>query len=175
MQLMQPGFSLPILSALCGLLLISCKNYSVSVNDNTVYTPAPLFNNYQVADPKLHDCITQTIYDLHITKAEELTRLNCSNAGIVSLQGLDRFFALAELNLTNNQITDITALGKLGRLEVLLLNNNQINTSTALLNLLHLQKLDLTMNPALACRDLYQLADNLKPQKPELILPEQCR
>lgn len=171
---MHLRLSVLALTLMCSAGLISCKNYSVSVNDKTVYTPAPLFKNYQLADAKLKDCVEQTITDLHITKAEELTRLNCSNAGISSLTGLDKFFALTELNLANNLISDIDTLGNLGRLEVLVLTNNHIKNPAPLLNLLHLQTLELGNNPAIACKDLYQLTRNLSHQKPLLNLPEQC-
>ena len=171
---MRIPFPLLALTLVCSAFLTSCKNYSVSVNDKTVYTPAPLFKNYQIADEKLATCVEQTIADLNITKADELIRLNCSNAGITSVAGLDKFFALAELNLANNLLTDITELGTLGRLEVLVLTNNKIKNPAPLLNLLHLQTLDLTGNPDMACKDLYQLAQNLAPLKPQLKLPEQC-
>lgn len=171
---MQLQFPILLFTLLCSACLTSCKNYSLSVNDKTVYTPASLFKNYQLADTKLKDCVEQTIYDLHITKAEDLTRLDCSNAGISSLAGLDKFFALTELNLAGNQLTDISELGNLGRLEVLLLNGNQIKNPAPLLSLLHLQQLDLTQNPSMTCKDLYQLAQNLDHQKPALKLPQQC-
>jgi hypothetical protein len=153
--------------------LFGCKNYSVSVNDKTVYTPAPLFDNYALADSKLKDCVEQIIHDSHITKAEELTRLNCSNAGINSIDGLEKFFALIELNLANNRLTDISSIAKLGRLEVLVLKNNQIKNPAPLLNLLHLQSLDVSQNP-MSCKDLYQLRNSLGDNKPDLKFPEQC-
>lgn len=155
--------------------LIGCKNYSVSLNDKTVYTPAPLFTDYQIADAKLNDCVEQTIYDLHITTAADLTRLNCSNAGIKSLIGLDKFFALTELNLANNNLSDISEIANLGRLEVLLLNTNAIKQASPLLHLLHLQQLDMSGNSSVDCKDLYQLADNLREQKPDLKFPEHCK
>ena len=125
----------------CGLvtslLTAGCKNYSVSVNENVVYTPASIFKDYQLADTQLHACVEQTIVDLHITRAEDLTRLNCSNAGIASLIGLSKFFALKELNLADNQLADISEIGQLGRLEKLVLANNNIKDSAPLLHLLH--------------------------------------
>ncbi len=162
----------------CGLvtslLTSGCKNYSVSVNENVVYTPPSIFKDYQLADAHLHNCVEQTIYDLHITSAEELTRLNCSNAGITSLVGLDKFFAMKELNLADNQITDISQIGQLGRLENLVLSNNKINNPAPLLNLLHLAQLHVDNNPQMTCKDLYQLQQNLNHQKMDLKLPAQC-
>jgi Leucine-rich repeat (LRR) protein len=162
----------------CGLvtslLTSGCKNYSVSVNENVVYTPPSIFKDYQIADAQLRDCVEQTIYDLHVTSAEDLTRLNCSNAGIKSLAGLDKFFALKELNLADNQLADISEIGKLGRLEKLVLSNNQIKNPAPLLHLLHLNQLHLDKNPSLTCKDLQQLQQNLNNQKLDLIVPAQC-
>ena len=153
----------------CGLvtslLTSGCKNYSVSVNENVVYTPPSIFKDYQIADAQLRDCVEQTIYDLHV---------NCSNAGIKSLAGLDKFFALKELNLADNQLADISEIGKLGRLEKLVLSNNQIKNPAPLLHLLHLNQLHLDKNPSLTCKDLQQLQQNLNNQKLDLILPAQC-
>lgn len=162
----------------CGLvtslLTAGCKNYSISVNENVVYTPPSIFKDYQLADTQLRDCVEQTIIDLQITRAEDLTQLNCSNAGIKSLAGLDKFFALKELNLADNQLTDISEIGKLGRLEKVVLTNNKIKNPAPLLHLLHLTQLHLGNNPHMTCKDLQQLQHNLQNQKLYLILPKQC-
>jgi Leucine-rich repeat (LRR) protein len=157
-----------------GFLTTGCKNYSVSVNENVVYTPPSIFKDYQLADAQLHDCVEQTIFDLHITKAEELTRLNCSNAGIKSLAGLDKFFALTEVNLADNQLADITEIGNLGRLEKLILTNNKIKNPAPLLHLLHVTQLELGENPQMTCTDLRQLQQNLANRSLKLTLPKQC-
>jgi Leucine-rich repeat (LRR) protein len=151
-----------------------CKNYSVSLNDRTVYTPAGVFKDFQISDVALSECITQTIYDLHITKAEDLTRLNCSEAGIKDLDGLDKFFALKELNLSNNHIHSITALNKLGRLEILFLQNNKIVRIEPLLNLLHLKQINISNNSITDCKNLKQLKTNLQDNKAEFIYGNQC-
>jgi hypothetical protein len=162
----------------CGLvtslLTTGCKNYSVSVNENVVYTPPSIFKDYQVADAQLRDCVEQTIIDLQITNAEDLTRLNCSNAGIKSLAGLAKFFALKELNLADNQLADISEIGHLGRLEKLVLTNNNIKNPAPLLHLLHLTQLHIDINPQMTCKDLQQLQQNLTNQNLDLILPDQC-
>jgi Leucine-rich repeat (LRR) protein len=152
----------------------ACKNYSVSLNDRTVYTPAGVFKDFQIADAALAECVTQTIFDLHITKAEDLTRLNCSEAGINDLSGLDKFFALKELNLSNNHIQQIEELNKLGRLEVLLLQNNKITRIEPLLNLIHLKQIDISNNAITDCRNLKQLKTNLQENKADVIYSNQC-
>lgn len=171
---MHSKFLLLFCGLVTSLLTTGCKNYSVSVNENVVYTPPSIFKDYQLADAQLHDCVEQTIVDLHITSAEDLTRLNCSNAGIKSLVGLDKFFALKELNLADNQLADISDIGQLGRLEKLVLTNNKIKNPAPLLNLLHLTQLHVDNNPQMTCNDLQQLQQNLENQKLDLVLPKQC-
>lgn len=156
------------------LCLSSCQKYQVSVNDRVVYTPPGVFKDYQIADTHLADCVTQTIYDLHATSPEQVTQLNCSNAGIKSLTGLEKFYALKALNLANNQLTDISDLGKLGQLRTLVLNNNSIKDASPLLHLLHLQDLQLEDNAQLDCKVLKQLENNLQPLGTKIHLPAQC-
>lgn len=164
--------------AFCALIislsLSSCKNYSVSVNENVVYMPPSIFKDYQIADQQLFDCVQQTIYDSQITRAEDLTTLNCSNAGIKSLQGLDKFFALKELNLADNQIVDVTTIGSLGRLELLKISGNSIKNPAPLLHLLHLKQLDLRENATLLCKDTAQLIANQSKATTEVLLPSHC-
>lgn len=171
---MRSKFLLLFCGLVTSLLTTGCKNYSVSVNENVVYTPPSIYKDYQLPDAQLHDCVEQTIIDLHITSAEDLTRLNCSNAGIKSLAGLDKFFALKELNLADNQLADISEIGQLGRMEKLVLTNNSIKDPAPLLHLLHLTQLHLEKNPQMACKDLQQLQQNLKNQKLDMLLPKQC-
>jgi len=160
--------------SLLSLFFVGCKNYSLSVNDNTLYTPAKIFKSYQIVDTALADCVAQTIIDLHVTKAEDLKQLNCSKAGIKTLTGLNKFFALTELNLNDNKIQDINELSNLGRLEILHLQNNNITHSAPLLNLLHLHQLNLSHNPIKDCNSLQQLRNNLTDNKVNIILDNVC-
>ncbi len=157
------------------ILISGCKNYSFSVNDKTIYTPAGIFKDYQITDIGLANCVAQTIIDKQITRAEELTGLNCAQAGIKNLDGLDKFFALTELNLSENQLQDISHLNKLGRLEVLLLQKNHINQIEPLLNLLHLRQLNLSDNPIGDCNNLKQLQANLRENKTIFIVGDMCK
>ena len=152
----------------------ACQKYRVSVNDNVVYTPPGIFKNYQINDPNLADCVEQTIFDLNATRVEDITQLNCSHAGIVSLAGLSKFYELKALNLAENKISDIEELGKLGRLQTLILNNNRITDITPLLQLLHLQDLQLEKNPQINCAPLPQIISNLNPLEAKILAPEHC-
>lgn len=165
-------------SFISGLMIITvitaCQKYRVSVNDKVVYTPDGVFKDYQISDQYLADCVEQTIYDLHATRIEDITQLNCSNAGITSLAGLGKFYELKALNLADNKLTDISEIRKLGRLKTLILSNNQISDASPLLNLLHLQDVHLEKNPQMSCAPMVQLGNNLKPLGASILLPEQC-
>ncbi|ACE85787.1 leucine-rich repeat domain-containing protein [Cellvibrio japonicus] len=164
----------------CWLLLVlvlgitGCQKYSVSLNDKVIYTPPGLFKDYQITDELLAGCVEQTISDKQITQIEQLTQLNCSNAGIRSLAGLEKFYALSELNLAYNQLTDVTTLGKLARLQRLVLTGNPIEDATALLPLVNLQELNLAEVSRLRCASLDQLKRNLAEQKAKVIWPGHC-
>jgi len=163
---------------ICSLILIcaatSCKNYSVSVNNNVVYTPPPLFKDFTFSDVHLRDCVQQTIIDNHITKADDLKQLNCSNAGIKSIVGLEKFYAIEQLNLAQNNLESITQLSNLAQLKTLILRKNNLTNAEPLLHLLHLKELDIAENPHLACADIKQVMANFRPGDLKVTLPEQC-
>ncbi len=119
---------LPLLAA---LLSGACADYEFSVNDKLVYTPLPLFSDYVLPDRGLQDCVSKTISDEKITRAELLESLNCSHAGIESIEGLERFTQLQTLNLGHNQLRDASTLNVLGELQrVNLEGNPELNCSS---------------------------------------------
>jgi hypothetical protein len=152
----------------------ACQKYQVSLNDKVIYTPPGVFKDYQITDQQLADCVEQTIYDLHASSVEQITQLNCSNAGIKSLAGLGKFYALTALNLADNQLTAIDEISKLGRLQILILNNNPIKDMAPLLQLLHLQDLQLEKITTMDCASVAQLQANFKPLGAKILLPEHC-
>lgn len=156
-------------------LLVGCTEYNVSVNDRVVYTPEPLFSDYQLADDNLAGCVRQTIKDRKITRAGGLTRLQCTHAGIASLEGLGRFHSLKQLDLRHNKLTGLTALNKLGQLEVVLLKDNQLTDVAPLLKLLKLVELDVSGNPQAPCSDIEQAARAVRDNGGMAILPEHCQ
>jgi hypothetical protein len=158
-----------------GTGLLNACSYSVSLNNKVVYTPPSLFNNYQIADQRLAQCVEQTIVDHNINQAKELTTLNCSSANIHSLAGLEVFSGLEELNLATNELTQIEEIAQLSQLRILLLNNNPLHNVAPLLSLLQLHTLNLDGALELTCRDIQQLEKNWAELNNTLIKPEQCR
>ncbi len=167
------------LTRTCGLfaifLVAGCKTYSVSLNNNVVYTPAPLFKDFVIDDVHLRNCVEQTITDEKITKAENLKQLNCSHAGIRSLNGLEKFHQIEQLNLAENALQSIAPLSNFSQLRVLILRKNNLTSAEPILRMLALRELDISDNAKLSCGDLKQAAANFHKGDLKLVLPEQCK
>ncbi|WP_049722040.1 leucine-rich repeat domain-containing protein [Gilvimarinus polysaccharolyticus] len=155
-------------------LVSACSHYDFSINDNVVYTPKALFQNYHITDSNLASCIEQTISDNKITRALDLTRLRCTHAGITTLGGIETFYGLIQLDLRDNTITEIKVLEKLSRLEVVLLGNNNISDIAPLLHLLKLVELDLEENPTKDCQSMKQLNRAVEENNGLLLTPPSC-
>jgi len=155
----------------CVALLTACSNYSFSLNEKELYRPPSLFTQYDIADRALSVCVTQTIKDASITKADDLKRLNCSSAGIESLAGLETFHKLEALNLAKNQLEDLAPLTQLTRLKTLILRDNAIASAEPLLSLVRLERLDVRENEGLDCEIGRQLA---KQEALTVELPTHC-
>jgi len=164
-----------IFGLMLAALITGCKNYSVSLNDNVVYTPPSLFKDFAIADSHLRACVEQTIIDNRITKAEELKQLNCSHAGIASLAGLEKFYSIEQLNISENALQSIAPLSNFSQLKVLILRKNNLTNAEPLLHMLALQELDISENAKLTCGDIKQFAANAHQGKLKLTLPEQCK
>jgi Leucine-rich repeat (LRR) protein len=132
-----------LITGLVLLITAGCESYQVTLNERELYSPPALFTDYQIMDAGLRACIDQTISDQSIVRAEQLTALVCTFAGIKTLAGLSRFTQLETINLANNKLSDIKPLMFFGQL----------------------QRLDLTDNPHLSCTDIKSLAD-LLPTEP---------
>jgi Leucine Rich repeats (2 copies) len=158
------------LTGLALLTLISaCSDMDFKVNDRTVYSPRPLFTDFEVADAALQACLEQAIIDQKATLANELRTLNCSHAKIKTLDGLELFTGLTQLKLSSNQIRNLSPLVPLSALESLCLDNNQVVDPVPLYDLMSLDILDLSANPSLQCpagSALFRLES--------LSLPEHC-
>lgn len=177
---MQTKYLYAIIGLGLASIIAGCKSYSVSVNNNVVYTPPSLFKDFAIADARLRACVEQTIVDNNISKAEDLKQLNCSHAGINSLTGLEKFYAIEQLNLAENSLQSIVPITNFSKLKVLILRKNNLTSAEPLLHLLALREVDISENAKLGCRDVKQLATNfqqgdLKLQENlKLKVPEQC-
>lgn len=157
-------------SCLALLLLAACENYDFKVNDTLVYSPVPLFDDFDVPDEGLRTCLEQTIMDGSIRAAGQLSTLNCSHAGIENLDGLARFKQLTTLNLSSNKIRNLVEIGSITLLQELYLDDNQVIDPVPLYQLLALRLVDLSGNPDIQCPHSGALL-----QVETVILPSHCR
>ncbi len=154
------------------LVVASCADYQFKVNDRVIYTPAPLYAEYEIPDEAFRECIKQHVGDGAMTNASQLTELNCSHAGVTSLEGIEVFTALARLKLSSNAITDVGPLAPLAQLSDIYLDGNSIRSLLPLRGLAELVYLDVKGNIQLVCAELphFQAISKLT-----LVAPRHCQ
>ena len=137
--------------ALVCILLAGCGNYDITVNDHVIYGAPTIFLDFDLPDDALQTCVSQQIIDLRLTSPEALADLNCSNAGIESLEGLELFANIERLKLSSNRIRNLMALSQLTNLQELWLDDNVIIDPVPLGSLIHLRLLNLAANASMQC------------------------
>ena len=150
-------------------ILSGCESYDFTVNDKLVYTPKPLFSDFDAPDQALYGCIKQGIIDAKITSARQLTSLSCSHAGIENLQGLATFSGLTHLKLSSNKIRNLAELSAMTLLQELILDDNVVVDPVPLYRLPALRLLNLSDNGTLQCP-----ASSAFAQLESLKLPRHC-
>lgn len=128
----------------------ACQDYDFKVNDKVVYSPA-LYRDYTTPDQGLRECLQQTIKDRGVTEPQQLDILDCSSAGIQSLEGLSVFTGLIAARFSDNEIRNLVELGAMDSIEVLYLDDNAIIDPVPLYRLRALRELELSGNAALQC------------------------
>ena len=139
------------------LMLAGCIGYDYKLNERVVFQGPRLFVDYAIADEHLRACVAQAISDNRITRPEALEDLNCSQAGITSLAGLEVFTGLRRLGLDGNAISELAPLYPLRQLELLHLRGNRIAALDARLCQGAAKRIALAGNEALACADIAKL------------------
>jgi len=139
------------LACLVLVLLGACESYDFKVNDKVVYSPHPLFKDFEVTDEALRACLEQAIADGGISAGSQLSALNCNHAGIEDLDGIASFSGIKLLSLSSNNIRNLVEISTITTLEELYLDDNQIIDPVPLYQLDHLNTIDLSGNPGLQC------------------------
>jgi Leucine-rich repeat (LRR) protein len=152
------------------IALTACESYDFKVNDKVVYTPPPLFKDFDAPDAALRTCLEQAIIDDTVSAADQLSSLNCSHAGIEDLDGLSTFSAMKTLHLSSNQVRNLVEVGSISSLEELYLDNNLVIDPVPLYSLQNLHFIDLSGNPKLQCPRQEGFA-----RVKTVILPAHCR
>ena len=139
------------------LALAGCMGYDYKLNERVVFQGPRLFVDYAIADEHLRACAARATSDNRITRPEALEDLNCSQAGITSLAGLEVFTGLRRLGLDGNAISELAPLYPLRQLELLHLRGNRIAALDARLCQGTAKRIALAGNEALACADIAKL------------------
>ncbi|NIB42039.1 leucine-rich repeat domain-containing protein [Pseudomaricurvus alkylphenolicus] len=153
------------------LILSGCARYQVTLNETPVYTPPPLFTQFDTRDPQLKRCLDQAIKDGQYRSATAVSRLICSHAGLTSLEGIEQFRGLKEIDIRDNRVQSLEPLRYLSQLEVLLVSDNQLSDAAVLLTLPALSQVHLDNNPELGCDNVHQWHQHYQG---EARLPGQC-
>ena len=136
------------------LPLFSCSDYSLTFNQQVLYTPPVIFTDFHLADLNLQRCADHTIAESKITSARQMQSLLCPEKDIQSLEGIGVFSDLKILGLQGNKLNSLNPLESLQQLEQLNLANNQLTDIAALQSLTSLRYLNLLDNLEINCQQL---------------------
>ena len=125
--------------------------YDITVNDVTVYEPSAPYSVSGIDDPALAACLTQSLLDIDAQAATDLVVMNCSDAGIQSLAGLEQFTQIQSMKLSGNDIRNLLVLERLTVLRQLWLDDNDVVDPIPVLRMTNLKELNLAGNPRLQC------------------------
>lgn len=171
MKLLQTELARTLLIVLLmsGVGCAELRQYDITVNNVTVYEPSAPYSVSGIEDPALAACLSQSLLDIDARMATDLLALNCSDAGIQSLAGLEQFTQIQSMKLSSNDIRNLLVLERLTALNQLWLDNNDIVDPIPVLRMSHLEELNLAGNARLQCPDPEDVPRHLA-----LNLPDHC-
>lgn len=138
------------------------RQFEVTVNQRSVYDPRIGPGMVRVADPALQGCVSLALsQQVPEATSSELRSLNCANAQVASLDGIERLTGLRFLDLSDNAVTDLTPIETLNELSVVFLPDNQILDISSLLNMPRLTAAVLSGNERIPCEQLDRLESRL--------------
>lgn len=154
-----------------GLLSACSRQFSVTINDRSIYDPRVPTNTILVSDADLQGCVNLAVRQQGIEQAEDLTVLSCANASVRELDGLEQFTQLRFLDLANNNITSLQPLVPLSSLSGVSVPDNPLTDISALLAMTGLTVANLRGNNQIPCAQLDRLETRLGAN---LTRPESC-
>jgi hypothetical protein len=162
MNLQIKPFSLAaLICALCSLLGACAQPYSVTLNNNVVYTPNASLRDAVTQDPGLQACLDLTLERTAQTDPASITLLACPGAGVETLAGIEALVNLEQLEHGDNQVSSLSPLIPLKKLRVLGLRNNRVGDLRPLEELPILRFLSLEGNNGIPCRHVDVIAARL--------------
>jgi hypothetical protein len=150
-----------LFSALCLPLGACFHPYTVTLNDNVVYSPNAAVRAAVTQDPGLQACLDRTLERIQQTDLASVKLLACPGAGVETLAGIEALVNLEQLELGDNEVTNLSPLLPLKNLRVLGLRNNRLADIRPLDALPILRFLSLEGNDGIPCRQLDAFATKL--------------
>ena len=177
---MTPGFTsrlvtyrlLLLVTALLAGLSGCSRQFSVTVNNQSIYDPRRPEGSREVVDPSLQGCINLALAQSGAQVPAELTVLSCAAAAVEDLQGIGQLVNLRFLDLAQNAVSDLQPLTALPQLTGLSIPDNPIDDIAPLLGISSLTAVILTGNQQIPCSQLDRLEQRLGPN---LTRPQRCR
>lgn len=122
-------------------------------SDQVQAVPDALISDLRFSDTNLDLCVKRAITP-EVTRALQVTSLNCAKKSITNIDGLQVFPNLVTLDLDENAVSDITPLSGLTALRTLKLTANKVGDIQALAALVNLEVLTLANNGANASKSI---------------------
>ncbi|MES2624268.1 MAG: leucine-rich repeat domain-containing protein [Pseudomonadota bacterium] len=157
-------FSFPRLIVVSSFfVLIACKQnpYTVTFNNNVVYSPNAAIRDKILDDPALQACLNQVLAGNAELDVESVKLIACPGAGITTLEGINKLSNLEQLDVSDNAVSNVSPLLGLKKLRVLSLRNNAVSNVGPLVSLPLLRFVSLSGNTQIRCRDLASLENKL--------------
>ena len=144
-------------------LVVACKQnpYTVTFNDNVVYSPNAAIRDKVLEDPALQACLNRVLSSNTELDLAGVTLIACPGAGITTLDGIGKLPNLEQLDVSDNAVSNVSPLLGSKKLRVLSLRNNAVNSVGPLLSLPLLRFVSLSGNNRITCRDLAALEKKL--------------
>ena len=151
------------LAIACGCLMLGAcvRPYTVTLNNNVLYSPNPAIRDAVMQDPGLQACLDQSLARNEQTELQSITLLACPASGVETLAGIEALVNLEQLELSDNEVTNLSPLIPLKNLRVVGLRNNAVGDARPLNELPILRFLSLEGNDGIPCRQLDSFAAKL--------------
>jgi hypothetical protein len=144
----------PAVPVALGLALGACQPYTVTLNNNVLYTPNAALRAAVVRDAGLQGCLNLALQRSGQDDPAALTQLACAGAGVRTLDGIAALINLEQLELSDNEVSSLSPLLPLEKLRVLNLRNNTVGDLRPLQALPLLRFLSLEGNHRIPCAQL---------------------
>lgn len=139
----------------------SLSPYSITFNNNVIYSPNAALESGVLSDPSLQACLNQVLQADQTKLFTTVTLLACPGASITTLSGIEKMTRLEQLDVSNNAITTLNPLLELKNLRVLNVSNNAVTEIRSLLSMPILRFVALIGNDNISCDDLVSLEEKL--------------